>query len=39
MNLSRFTIGTHPDLIKRGINLQPEAFEDFHLNRRKPADR
>ena len=39
MNLSRFTIGTHPDLIERGIGLQPEAFRDFHFNRRKPADR
>jgi hypothetical protein len=23
---------TNPELIKRGIGLQPEAFRDFHFN-------
>ena len=28
---------THPDLIKRGIGLQPEAFRDFHFSRHESA--
>jgi len=28
---------TNPDLIKRGVGLQPDAFQDFHFNRPEPA--